>query len=41
MSIAIACAEYGYELDVCELDPEYYAKGVERVKNYLLQQKLF
>jgi site-specific DNA-methyltransferase (adenine-specific) len=41
LSIAIACAEYGYELDVCELDPEYYAKGVERVKNYLLQQKLF
>jgi site-specific DNA-methyltransferase (adenine-specific) len=41
LSIAIACAEYGFELDVCELDPEYYAKGVERVKNYLLQQKLF
>jgi site-specific DNA-methyltransferase (adenine-specific) len=41
LSIAIACAEYGFELDVCELDHEYYAKGVERVKNYLLQQKLF
>jgi site-specific DNA-methyltransferase (adenine-specific) len=41
MSIAIACADYGFELVGCELDPEYYDKGVKRVQNHLLQQKLF
>ena len=41
MSIAIACADYGFELVGCELDPEYYDKGIKRVQNHLLQQKLF
>jgi len=41
MSIAIACHDYGFELTGCELDPEYYAKGIERVKNHVAQQKLF
>jgi site-specific DNA-methyltransferase (adenine-specific) len=41
MSIAIACAEYGFELVGCELDTEYYDKGIKRVQNHLLQQKLF
>ena len=41
MSIAIACHDYGFELVGCELDKEYYDKGIERVKNHVSQQKLF
>ncbi len=41
MSIAIACHDYGFELVGCELDKEYYDKGIQRVKNHVLQQKLF
>lgn len=41
MSIAIACHDYGFELVGCELDEEYYKKGIERVKNHVSQQKLF
>jgi len=41
MSIAIACHNYGFELVGCELDKEYYNKGIQRVKNYVSQQKLF
>ena len=41
MSIAIACHDYGFELTGCELDKEYYDKGIERVKNHVAQQKLF
>jgi site-specific DNA-methyltransferase (adenine-specific) len=41
MSIAIACHDYGFELDGCELDPEYYAKGIERVQDHVKQLKLF
>jgi site-specific DNA-methyltransferase (adenine-specific) len=41
MSIAIACHDYGFELDLCELDKEYYDKGVERVKNHVNQLKMF
>jgi site-specific DNA-methyltransferase (adenine-specific) len=41
MSIALACHDYGFELTGCELDVEYYAKGIERVKNHVAQQKLF
>jgi site-specific DNA-methyltransferase (adenine-specific) len=41
MSIAIACHDYGFELTGCELDPEYYAKGIERVQNHVKQLKLF
>lgn len=40
-SIAIACHDYGYELTGCELDKEYYDKGVKRVKNHVSQLKLF
>ena len=40
-SIAIACHDYGFELVGCELDKEYYDKGIERVKNHVSQQKLF
>ena len=41
MSIAIACHDYGFELTGCELDKEYYDKGVQRVKNHVSQLKLF
>ena len=41
MSIAIACHDYGYELTGCELDKEYYDKGIQRVKNHISQLKLF
>ena len=41
MSIAIACHDYGFELDVCELDPDYYQQAVKRVQNHVAQQKLF
>lgn len=41
MSIAIACHDYGFDLDLCELDKEYFNKGVQRVKNHVAQTKLF
>jgi site-specific DNA-methyltransferase (adenine-specific) len=41
MSIAIACHDYGFELDGCELDPEYYEKGIQRVKSHISQLNLF
>jgi site-specific DNA-methyltransferase (adenine-specific) len=41
MSIAIACHDYGFELDGCELDPEYFEKGIQRVKSHISQLKLF
>ena len=41
MSIAIACHDYGFELTGCELDKEYYDKGIQRVKNHVSQLKLF
>jgi site-specific DNA-methyltransferase (adenine-specific) len=40
-SIAIACADYGFDLTACELDKEYYDKAIQRIQNHLLQQKLF
>lgn len=41
MSIAIAAHDYGFELDICELDKEYFDKGVQRVKNHVAQLNLF
>ena len=41
MSIAIACHDYGFELTGCELDKEYFDKGVQRIKNHVSQLKLF
>lgn len=40
-SIGIACHDLGYELTGIELDAEYYAKAVQRIKSHQLQQKLF
>ena len=41
MSIAIACHDYGFELVGCELDKEYFDKGVERITNHVKQLSLF
>lgn len=41
MSIAIACHDYGFELTGCELDEEYYKKGIERITNHTNQGRLF
>jgi len=41
MSIAIACHDYKFDLVGCELDPEYYEKGMQRVNAHVAQQKLF
>lgn len=41
MSIAIACHDYGFELIGCELDKEYFDKGVERITNHVKQLTLF
>lgn len=41
MSIAIACANLGFDLTLCELDEEYYNKGVERIKCHIDQLNIF
>lgn len=41
MSIAIACHNLGFELTGCELDKEYFDKGIQRVQNHINQQRLF
>lgn len=41
MSIAIACHDLDFELDIIELDKEYFDTAVKRVKNHVAQQKLF
>lgn len=39
-SIAIACHDYGFDLTACELDPDYYAAAMKRLKNHKAQIKL-
>jgi site-specific DNA-methyltransferase (adenine-specific) len=41
MSIAIACHDMGFDLDLWEIDPEYYAAGCQRYMDYTKQLKLF
>lgn len=41
MSSAIACHMEGFELDICELDKEYFDAAVNRFKIYEQQLKLF
>jgi site-specific DNA-methyltransferase (adenine-specific) len=41
MSSAIACHMEGFELDICELDKEYFDAAVNRFKIYEQQQTLF
>jgi site-specific DNA-methyltransferase (adenine-specific) len=41
MSSAIACDMEGFDLDICEIDSEYFTAGTERFNNYKRQLKLF
>lgn len=41
MSIAIACDKEGFDLDVCEIDKEYFDAGVKRYSEYKRQLTLF
>ena len=41
MSIAIACHDMGFDLDLWELGPEYYANGVERFNRHKAQLRMF
>jgi site-specific DNA-methyltransferase (adenine-specific) len=40
MSIAIACDMEGYDLDICEIDKEYFDAGVKRFNEYKRQLKI-
>lgn len=41
MSIAIACDMEGFELDICEIDAEYFEAGKKRYNEYKQQLRLF
>ena len=41
LSIAIACWDLGFDLDVCELDTDYFNDAVKRFENHIAQQTLF
>ena len=40
-SIAIACHDLGFDLTACELDKEYFEKGVQRINNHVAQLNMF
>lgn len=41
MSIAIACYDMGFDLDLCELDEDYFKAGKARVERHMAQTRLF
>ena len=41
MSIAIACWDLGFDLDICELDTEHFNDAVKRFENHISQTQLF
>ena len=41
MSIAIACWDLGFDLDICELDKDYFDAAVKRFESHISQQVLF
>ena len=41
MSIAIACHYMGFELDICELDKEYFNSAIKRFKENTRQIEMF
>jgi len=41
MSIAIACDIEGYDLDLCELDADYFASGKKRLEAHQAQPRMF
>ena len=41
LSIAIACWDLGFDLDVCELDSDYFNDAVKRFEQHVAQGQLF
>ena len=41
MSIAIACWDLGFDLDIIELDEDYFNDAVKRFENHISQTQLF
>ena len=41
MSIAIACWDLGFDLDICELDTDYFNDAVKRFETHIAQTQLF
>ena len=41
MSIAIACDIEGFDLDICELDKDYFAAGKKRLEAHQAQPRMF
>lgn len=41
MSIAIACWDMGFDLDICELDKDYFNDAVNRFEEHISQKQLF
>ena len=41
MTLARACYEEGFDLDIMELDKEYFDKGVLAFKQHVSQYNLF
>ena len=41
MSIAIACWDLGFDLDICELDEDYFNDAVKRFESHIAQTQLF
>jgi len=39
MSIALACHDMGFDLDLCELDKDYFDAGKNRLEKHQLQQR--
>jgi site-specific DNA-methyltransferase (adenine-specific) len=40
MSLAIACWDMGFDLDICELDKDYFDAAVKRFENHIAQQEI-
>ena len=41
MSIAIACDIEGFDLTLCEIDPDYFAAGKKRLEQHQSAPRLF
>lgn len=41
MTIAIACEIEGFDLDICEIDPDYFRDGLKAFEIHKQQQRLF
>lgn len=40
-SIAVACHDYGFDLTASEIDKEYFDKAMKRIKEHMMQIKMF